>query len=509
MNFSSPKFFVRIFSGRYASYVRWGMVVISLEILSFATIFTSWPNTIAVCAVGVIIFWLAWKRPTIAMGAMILELLIGSKGYLLQFGGWPSSISLRIVMTGAFFAGWLLNFLLHGDIRDLVRRFKGREAYLFLFVLIAFATIRGVLLGNTFAMSDANAWADWALLFPVLDISWRYRKTIRKDIVPVFWVAIFWLAAETLILEYIFSHGFTLLSHPFYLWVRRTGVGEVTLMTANVFRIFMQSYVYAVAAWLVAVAWWMTRSTISTNVVGSRRYNLSIVYRTIKKPAWWVMTACTMIIVMSLSRSFWIGSFIGFVGLCVFLIVSKRMVWTRLWGPIFAGIAGIVALIAVLAFPIPPVPYANMVQLFGQRTNLSGAAAVSRWNLLPVLDKKIVEHPFLGSGFGATVTYKTDDPRILTDHPNGMYTTYAFEWGWLAHWVKFGILGIPLIAYLLFSLGFRIWKLKDPLWLRTGAVAALTALAVVHIFTPYLNHPLGFLYFFIGEGITLTAAARL
>ena len=164
---------------------------------------------------------------------------------------------------------------------------------------------------------------------------------------------------------------------------------------------------------------------------------------------------------------------------------------------------------AVIAFPIPHVNVASLLDLFGSRTNLEEAAAASRWNLLPILWHKIEEHPILGSGFGATVTYKSEDPRILAQNPNGMYTTYAFEWGWLEHWVKFGIIGIPLILFLLCSLAWRLWKLDEPVWLRATAVSSLVALGVVHVFTPYLNHPLGFLFFFVGEGMILSSHAEL
>ena len=81
--------------------------------------------------------------------------------------------------------------------------------------------------------------------------------------------------------------------------------------------------------------------------------------------------------------------------------------------------------------------------------------------------------------------------------------TYAFEWGWLEHWIKFGIFGIPVMFWILISLGRRLWKSDEPLWMRAGAVSSLIALGTLHLFTPYLNHPLGFLYIFVGEGIVV------
>jgi hypothetical protein len=131
---------------------------------------------------------------------------------------------------------------------------------------------------------------------------------------------------------------------------------------------------------------------------------------------------------------------------------------------------------------------------------VTDAAAESRWNLLPVLMKKIGQTPILGSGFGATVTYKTEDPRILAQNPSGLYTTYAFEWGWLEHWIKFGILGIPVMLWLLLSVAWRTWKTDGEWWIRAGFVSSLAALGVIHVFTPYLNHPLGFGFLLAAEG---------
>jgi hypothetical protein len=71
----------------------------------------------------------------------------------------------------------------------------------------------------------------------------------------------------------------------------------------------------------------------------------------------------------------------------------------------------------------------------------------------------------------------------------------------LDFWLKLGVLGIPLMLWILGWLGWRIWRLDEPRWLRVGAVSSLMALAVLHFFTPYLNHPLGFAFILIGEGL--------
>jgi hypothetical protein len=98
------------------------------------------------------------------------------------------------------------------------------------------------------------------------------------------------------------------------------------------------------------------------------------------------------------------------------------------------------------------------------------------------------------------VTYKTSDPRILSTNPDGMYTTYAFEWGWLEHWVKFGVFGFLLMTVIIYRIGRRILESSIPDWIRYGMFASLLGLAAVHVFSPFLNHPLGFGFLLFAEG---------
>lgn len=475
--------------------VFWTAAVVALEIVSALTIFNPLFNSIFCVLLGLTIFVLGWRKPAWGLSALLLELMIGSKGYILQLGVWPNTISLRIIMTLAFLLGWSVHFLKNGKTKELIAEFNKRPAYACLFLVLIYAFLRGLWLHNQFALKDANAWGDWLLIFPVLDVALRQGRQLRRAAVPAMFVGIFWLALKTIGLEYLFSHGFSAIASDLYVWVRRTGVGEVTLIAGNVFRIFMQSYVYSLPALILAVGWWMCDG------MKVKDYK--------SKTAGFIILSVTVMLAISLSRSFWIGAFAGLVVLIALVWRSGIKWWKKLLLPISAGAAGVILLAVVLAFPIPHINTASLFDIFSSRTNLEEPAAVSRWHLLPVLAKKILEHPILGSGFGAAITYQSADPRILKGNPSGMYTTYAFEWGWLEHWIKFGILGIPLILWILISLGSRLWKTDEPLWLRAGAVASLVALAVLHMFTPYLNHPLGFAFLFLGEGLIASSIKPL
>ena len=79
--------------------------------------------------------------------------------------------------------------------------------------------------------------------------------------------------------------------------------------------------------------------------------------------------------------------------------------------------------------------------------DLSESAAASRWRSLPALGGKIAEHPIVGSGFGSTVTYRSQDLRVVAA-TGGTYTISAFESGLSGLWVKSGILGVVAMGWI-------------------------------------------------------------
>ena len=146
----------------------------------------------------------------------------------------------------------------------------------------------------------------------------------------------------------------------------------------------------------------------------------------------------------------------------------------------------------IIKFPYPaPAGIFDASSLLSERaTQLSDeAGASSRWQLLPELWGKIKTAPILGRGFGATVTYKSQDPRILSTNYSGEYTTYAFEWGWLDVWLKIGLLG--LLAYISLLSKLIYDAIKTNSYLCFSLAAGLIIIFFVNIFSPYFNHPLG------------------
>jgi len=160
--------------------------------------------------------------------------------------------------------------------------------------------------------------------------------------------------------------------------------------------------------------------------------------------------------------------------------------------------------------------------VLSDRVSMTGddAASRSRWALLDQLNEAAALHPVLGSGLGTTVTYKTSDPRMLTMTGDGVYTTYAFEWGYHDLFIKFGAVGSLVILWFLWRVSraplLAVWRRRE--FLRAprsglateqrqavtalGVLLSLVALLATNVFSPYLNHPLGL-------GLIMTAAAMV
>lgn len=470
-----------------SQWIYWFLGIIVIETLSLLTVFEPITRGLVTIVAGIVMFILARKKPELGLALLLFELAVGSKGALFKIpNGWEvdGGISIRIVITAAFMLGWMI--IRRSNLRGWTSEVGPRMLWSWLALggLCVWGLVRGLWMKNQFIVQDANAWGFLILLLPVLDIASRRGESLVRHARQALYAALLWLPIKALALLYVWSHGIQSLSRPLYFWVRRTGVGEVTLVSGNLFRVFIQSQVYAISGLLFSLA--ATRTRIALLILSS------------------------VSILISLSRSFWVGLVAGLVvlGILLWKELGKKDIMVYLSRIAIGYFAAFVLVFIAISFPIPKVEVGSLATLFGSRGSVTDAAAESRMNLLPVLIEKIKQAPILGSGFGATVTYKTNDPRILAKDPNGVYTTYAFEWGWLDHWIKFGILGIPVMLWLLISLTTRLWKLSEPFWIRAGFVSSLAALAALHVFTPYLNHPLGFGFLLAAEGFITASKVK-
>jgi|JI8StandDraft_1071087.scaffolds.fasta_scaffold06141_6 glycosyltransferase involved in cell wall biosynthesis len=444
-----------------------------------ARVFPQTNNVLTVLLVAVF-GWLAYKSPAHGFALMAAEYVIGSKGGILKIGADAvndGGLGIRQLFFFAFLGLWFVREKWSVYWKFHTAWVKERPVYLILVLTIAYGVIRGFTLGQPFVLADANSWGVLLLAFPMYQLIRQNEEEILRPLLTALAVGLAVNAGLSFLLFYIYSHDTGAIQVPVYLFIRRSGIGEITRIFADgsLYRVFIQSQIYWVLAFIVSL---FAHKTLP------------------KKLRLGILSVGTAIIVISLSRSFFLGTGAA-VGVWVLSMVADglrlknvkesfaNVGWTTA-----TGVAGLL-LIAILAFfPIPPSKNGALDDALLNRFDTGEAAAQSRWVLLPALTTEIAKNPILGSGFGKTVTYKSADPRIAATGKE--YTTYAFEWGWHDLWLKLGAGVLVVMAWLLFVAN-EIRNAKIEPDLKRGLIAAILALVVIHAFTPYVNHPLGIL----------------
>lgn len=422
------------------------------------------------------VFAVAWRRPSFALAILACELILGSMGSWLKVGSDAANdggVGVRVLWFVAAFAGWFLAAKAFSPLKTV--NHWSRERWIWPYIAFALAlvigVVRGLILHQPFLRADANAWGYFLLLVPALILLAHEEKRVQTEVRSSIQSGLAILVSLSLGLFALFAGVLPIPSEwmgALYHWLRMAGLAEITDTGYHASRIFLQSQIMLVPAWL----WFLIRSTQDR-----RPFNWRI---------WTAWMGIGAALLVSLSRSLWIGLVVAsavVVSLAFALQKeprSRKDSWRFLGRPLIAGV-GALAILALVAAPALP-------SLFGARFTQNEPAAMSRWSLLPIMQEGIMKHPFLGSGFGATLGYHSSDPRVLAKY-GGTYTTYAFEWGWLGLWYKLGLVGVVALLALLASMIFRATQLS--LEKRLFVISAVVALAVIHLFTPYLDHPLG------------------
>lgn len=497
-------------------------ILLMVEILSFVAYFFNVGNIIFI---GILLSVLGVTLYKLEYGLMIalVELIIGSMGYLFYFDTDGGKISIRMGIWLIIISVWAAKEIkgiidnrregktLKTQFQHLLHFVKNNYLayFLVLFLFIAWGFTMGILNNNGFSslFLDANGYAFFLLIFPVYRSISGHQETITEykygipsylfQVLGIFFAAATWVVIKSLLLLFLFSHKLYQVMDVIYGWIRATQVGEITQMSEGVYRIFFQSHLFLILGFFLLL--FLLSKYFFRNYFSIKQLLRTEKYNTIF--SFLLLGAIFAVIIISFSRSFWMGTFTGILLWIFFLwkqFYWKRML-TALGGLIIIAGISLGMIVAITSFPYPsPTGQFSATQAVSsraQQTVSGGAAVASRWSMLPPLWKKIKEAPVLGSGFGATITYRSSDPRILESTVNGKYTTFALEWGWLDIWLKLGALGLICYIMLLGKLFFDGYKLSrttprftDPL------ITGIAIVVVINFFTPFLNHPLGIGY---------------
>ncbi len=416
--------------------------------------------------------------------AIIAELAIGSQGYILSttIGGFNVSIRLGIFLV--VMIAWGIAVA-----REKRIYFFQSSLWKWYVALITFLAI-GVFIGYVNGNSVSNIFFDWnGYLFfgMVLPLTQAIRNEAQvRKLITVLFAGVTVLAIQTLTILFLFSHGefFRYYLSDIYKWVRDFRIGEITLQESGFYRVFFQSHIYVVFALLLSLA------------------------LLVKHWAWeyvLVLGVSTTLVFLSYSRSFWVAIIVTLGFVAIYLLWKERIKFSKVLklylSIVVLFIAGYVFVLGVINIPLSSDAGSGVSagSLLTERTQdpTEDAGGGSRMALLRPLVDKNLEHPLLGSGFGTTVTYATQDQRALENNADGLYTTFAFEWGYLDLWLKLGIAGTAVyivILWLLFTNGMRISSaltVSTDRYIVMGIMFGVVALGLIHALTPYLNHPLG------------------
>lgn len=434
---------------------------ISLVALSFLGYFYDWINIAGFAAFSLFCLILGLYKREFAIYLAFLELTLGSFGYLLSFGGLSLRMAFFIIIMGL----WIYDLITNYELRITNYR-KSRQTLVFLasFLIIwMFGIIQGYLRGHNAAdiFFDANSYFYLLLFLPALSYIDTEKKILGLAKTILFGAGV--LAVLTLALFIIFtvSQNAEPLS-VLYKWIRDLRLGELTPQEGGFYRIFFQSQIYFLPAFFLVIArdWHKKISRASFAVWGG------------------LLSAA---IYASLSRSFWVGTAAGLAALAIFAFLKfNYKIALKKYAELAAVI--IIGILAVNLF-IP-----SDASMFANRLKVGEEAIDTRIAELAPLFLAIKTNPVFGYGFGKALTFKSFDPRV----GGRDFTAYAFEWGYLDMILKFGLLGLAAYLYFIWTIirklfqKFKVYPLYC-LW----AFASLAAVLAIHIFTPYLNHPLG------------------
>lgn len=445
----------------------WLSIFVIAELLSWLAFNFDWISIFVLILLGLSTAVLVWLRPSFSLYIPLAELFWGSLGHSFDYQMVNSRLLVFVIVLVVFTFKNIFKVKSFKILRDKWLL----NLYLFLLLLflggLVSAYYKDYPLNDIF--TDANAY----LYLMYLPIWYQiYQKKYLQNIIIILQTAAAVVSVKTLIIFNIFVHDYSFLDiNSIYKWVRDTRTGEITPFESNFVRVFMQSQIYVLAAWFI---------TLIKYIEGFKN-----------KHNFLLLSLFSSALIISLSRSFWLGGVVAIIFLFVSLFLYQRrlphlFVYLTILGSILTGF--------VFTDVLYNLPKYNSLNIFTQRkVDGSEAAVSSRQALLPVMWDAIKEQPIIGHGFGKQLTYQSSDPRIKNiDNPEGNYTTYSFEWGWLDQWLKAGAIFVAcFILWVLLIYKRSLNLINHYPEVAFISVTLLTCLISIHVFSPYLNHPLG------------------
>ncbi len=459
---------------------------LAISLISLVSFYSPFLNSLLFLIIVLLAIFLAFYRFHWSLYLVLGELFLNSMGYIFYLESWGLKISIRMALWAIVISVFIIKISLsfiknRSNFFKELFNFPEAKNLLYLALFIVWALAWGLINNSPMdAFSDFSSWLYWLLFFPLYYVSCSKESDIFwRNVVYIFLASIIFLSFKSLLLLFLFSHNIPLIA-DIYSWIRMYYLGEITDMGDGFYRIFLQSQVYVLLGFIIL--------SLYRPFIRKRK---EIIYLLI------TLSLLASSLISGFSRSFWLATLSILLILSIFFFIKlgfkKSIIYLSF--SLASLVIGFSLILGVVNLPLPDSEARFNLGSLSDRADIKTeeAALSSRWSLLSVMGEDIRENVFLGRGFGARLEYESSDPRALERDPEGIHSTYRFEWGWLDIYLKLGLLGFLFYIYLIFrilkhSLN-NFLKQSEPIYLALSA--SIIALSVVHFFTPYLNHPLG------------------
>ncbi|MFA6537560.1 MAG: O-antigen ligase family protein [Patescibacteria group bacterium] len=380
------------------------------------------------------------------------ELILGGAGgFLSAFG-----LSLRTLLLISSALIFISQKLKRKQLIPLVKENKVVSIIFGLLILSAgISAVVGFIHGHTLSLifSDALPYFFLFYYFPLKELlnNTEFIAFTKKLILAA-------IIGNTLfiLLTFIgYSSGILVMFDPYYHWYRDIGLGKITEMGGNFFRLVINEQLLLAPVLL----YWL--------------------YKTIKEKITWqniaILSALLFVLGINFTRIYHLAIIFG----ALFLI--NKINWKKTFSIYILSAVIYLAIFCSTNLIISGGKDTGLNLLLGRAQSVIDPSAenssLSRMMLLPKIWEKIQAHPIVGNGLGDTITvyspiFKKD---IITPH---------YDWGYLEIIGEIGIIGL-LIWLALIYLIFQQTK-NDKL-----SLSLLISLLVINLTSPALFHVLG------------------
>ncbi len=503
----------------------YSLLTMSVFLLSYLGFLNSSLNYICFWLIIGAVLFLTFKKLEYGVLIAVLELIIGSKGYLFSFPVFNYVVSLRLAIFLIIMFVYLYGIIRKKEIKFFRSNLWLPFAIFCIFLLFGF--INGLIKNsNQIVFYDINAYFYLALIFPFFDVFFKKENIIKFIKVLTIGVISLSLFTFILLLDFgVFEYSDELISATkveskqleelknlatlpenarlaqttklaeeklsldateitedkpaVYRWLKDLGLAEVSYIGGRFFRIFSPSQFYVVIYLILLI----TYSAFKKIKLNRKILNFFFIF------------IFGLVLLISYSRSFWLGFIISFLYI-IFSLPKRKIFQALIVCLLFLGISiGLLYLVSPASLDLLS---SRITSLLNPSSELAASNRVSLMN--PILEK-IKENPLQGSGFGTLVTFKSLIPGTeLVEY----IKVYLYEWAYLDIIVKIGFFGLIFYLYFIYFIyrnGHKVLKkIKENInqYIFTKSlIAGLIFLLVTHLTTPFLNHPLGLGYLLI------------